>query len=357
MVEKTFKVNNSLSVGADVNKAYLEALKQSHKLGFEGKAYNAYPANITTPNIQAVLGALNYIRPTAIEVLTAPMVAEKIAEPQQNGRWGDRAVTIKTKEYLGTTSPDDGGEADGLNSDVNYGFEGRGVYYYMTSWRATDLEEATVDLGARENLRADKAEAAMRNLALDRNRFAFSGVTLKGSNVPVQGFLNANGLPDYQVVSTGASGETEFATKTPEEMYNDIVAAYTALNAQTDGIVADMLASGRGKLKLCIAANVVPAFTKANTYGVSAQDLLEKNYANVEVIAVPQFNAAQAGSNVFYLVYDEGGKSATFINSYIEMARAYPIFVKDSVVSQKISAATSGVVLQYPMFVVRYAGC
>ena len=52
----------------------------------------------------------------------------------------------------------------------------------------------------------------------------------------------------------------------------------------------------------------------------------------------------------------EADGNATILNSYVEMARAYPIFQKDSVVSQKISAATSGCVVQVPMLITRVTG-
>ena len=47
---------------------------------------------------------------------------------------------------------------------------------------------------------------------------------------------------------------------------------------------------------------------------------------------------------------------AALLNSYVEMAKAYPIYQKDSVVSQKLSGATSGCIVQYPWAIVRYNG-
>ena len=75
----------------------------------------------------------------------------------------------------------------------------------------------------------------------------------------------------------------------------------------------------------------------------------------MEIISVPQMASANSNSNVFYIVLEADG-NATALNSYVEMARAYPIFQKDSVVSQKISAATSGCVVQVPMLITRVTG-
>jgi hypothetical protein len=84
--------------------------------------------------------------------------------------------------------------------------------------------------------------------------------------------------------------------------------------------------------------------------------MLNETYGDsLEIVAVPQFNVADSSSDVFYLIMRPAGKD-TIIHSYVEMARAYPLEVRSSEVYQKISAATSGCIVQYPVFVVRYNG-
>ena len=346
-----FKINNGVSIAHASNRDFLKAMMAKGIVGVN----NAPAAYVSTPNINLPLGALNYIRPQAVEVLTAPRVADEIAVAQKNGSWGDESVTIKLKEFTGTTSPDDGMTSDGLQVKTNYQPVYRGAYYYKTGWLSTDREEATVGAMA-ENYRADQAEGAMRTLAIDRNNFFFKGVAMKGSSLPVYGLLNETSLGAYKTVSaTGTSSSTYWAAKTPENIYNDIVAGVNELYTQSAGIVNDEVKNGR--IILAVANASIGQLDKGNSYGLTARQKLKETYGDrLKIVAVPQFDLADSSSDVFYLIFDMGGSISTLINSYIEMAKAYPIFQKDSVVSQKISAATSGCIVQYPWAIVRYNG-
>lgn len=344
------KVNNEKSLAHADNKDLLAMVKNKGIVAVE----NALPAMISTPNINAPFGALAFIRPKAVEILTAPRVADRLASPQKNGKWGDEIVAIKIKEYMGSVSPDDGLSSDGFQAKTNYSTEYRGVYYYTTGWMSNDRAEATAGAFA-ENYRADQAEAAMRTMAIARNNFFFSGVSVKGSATPIYGLLNDPHLSAYATVPAEGAN-VAWSAKSPEAIANDITTAYAALCSQSKGIVGEGIEGGRGKLKLAVAASSQAQLNRANTYGKTALAMLKETYGDrLEIVAVPQFTNADSSSDVFYLIYEEEGYE-TLINSYVEMARVYPLFVKDSTVSQKISAATSGCVVQYPMFVVRYNG-
>lgn len=348
------KVNNEKSIAHKDNAELFARVMNKGIIGFD-KVNNAAPANfVTAPNINAPFGALSYIRPQAVEVLTAPQVADKLAEPDKNGNWGDKIVNIEIKEFMGKTSPDDGLSSDAFQAKTNYSNEVRGVYYYATGWMSNDRAEASAGAFA-ENYRADQAEAAMRTMAIDRNNFFFNGVEYKGTQAKIYGLLNDASLGNY--VSVAAEGaNTAWAQKSPEAIANDVTTAYAKLNAQSNGIVANGVKSGRGKLILAVASDSEPHLNRLNTYGKSAAGMLSETYgASLEIVAVPQFSKANAGSDVFYLMYRESGFE-TLLNSYVEMARVYPLFTKDSIVSQKISGATSGCIVQYPMFIVRYTG-
>lgn len=347
------KVDNSKSLTAFENKELLAKVMNKGIIGVDTRVQNAAPW-VSTPNINAPYGSLAFIRPKAVEVLTAPQVSDRLAAPVKNGNWGDEIVNIKIKEYTGTVSPDDGTSADVLRSQANYSNAIRGIYYYATWWYATDRAEATAGSFG-ENYRADQAEAAMRALALARNNYFFSGIETAAGQPAINGILNDPSLGAYETVAQGTAGSTAWSTKTPEEIYNDIVGAYTKLVAQSHGIVSEGIASGRGKIILAVADSSEGNLRLGNNYGTSARDLLAKNFPFVEIVVVPQFSKADSDSDVFYLIYREDGFE-TILNSYVEMARAYPIFTEDSTTRQKISAATSGAIVQYPIFIVRYNG-
>ncbi|MBR2771619.1 MAG: DUF2184 domain-containing protein [Bacteroidales bacterium] len=347
-----FKTNNAKSI---VHSSNAELMRYARARGIIGVGVNNAAPMITTPNINVIAGALQYIRPGAIKTLTAPRVSDKIARAEKNGKWGDRAIVIKTKEFTGKTSPDDGMTSDGLQVKTNYNYVTRGAYYYTTGWLATDLQEATTD-GIQENYRADQANGAMETLAIDRNKFFFNGVATASNDLPIYGFLNEPSLTAYATVKQNVGGtSTYWADKTPEEIYNDIVDAINQLYIQSNGVVEDQLENG--KIKIAVASGSWGNVDRANSFGLTARAKLKETYGDkVEIVAVPQLNSADSNSDCFYVIFDMEGEHSTLINSYIEMARAYPLFTKDSVVSQKISAATSGCVVQYPWAIVRRNG-
>lgn len=347
-----FKVNNKKSIAHVSNRELLNALKAKSIISVDNAAAAPY---ISTPNINVPLGALNYIRPEAIEVLTAPRVSDKLSAPQKNGNWGDESVTIKVKEYTGKTSPDDGLTSDGLQQKTNYSTVMRGVYYYMTGWLSSDRLEAAAG-GFAEDYRADQATGAMRTMAIDRNKFFFNGVSIKGLTLPIYGLLNEPSLKAYKTVKQNAAGNsTYWEDKAPEEIYNDIVEGINELFIQSNGIVQDELENG--KIKISVASGSLGNLDRANQYKATARSMLKENYGGkLEIVAVPQFNNADSGSDVFYVEFDMEGNTPTLLNSYVEMVKAYPIFQKDSVVSQKLSGATSGCIVQYPWAIARFNG-
>jgi len=348
-----FKVNNEKPVFSAENKGFLAHMASKGIIGIEGfdrtslpryVSQNASPA-ITTPNLNLPLGALVYIKPKAVEILTAPRVADKLAMSQQNGKFGETAVNIKVREYKTAVSPDTGLADGGTKSEVNYQNVLRGVYYFRADWNTNDREEATFG-GMLENARTDKVNASMLSINIASNNYFFNGVSWKGQTAPVYGLLNDPNLLPYQTVVGGT-----WATKTPEAIYNDIVAAFNRLNLQANGIPMNE----GGRLTLGIAVGSIGQLDRTNSYGLSVYQKLKEAYPRLEIVAVPQFTQADSNSDVFYLVY-HSSMDATVIDSFVEKARAYPIFQRSSETSQKISSAVSGAIVQYPMFVVRYNG-
>jgi hypothetical protein len=343
-----YQVNNAASIADNSNAEFFNRARARGIIGVSNSA-----PTVTSPNINLTFGALQYIRPKAIEVLTAARVADKLSAFEKFGVWGDRTIVIKQKEFTGKTSPDDG-LSESASVKTNYNYITRGVYYYQTSWMATDLEEATV-AGMQESYRADQVSAAMQTLSIDRNKFFFNGIKESSLSAPVYGFLNEPQLPAYKTVKAGAKGKTEWDTKTPEEIHNDIVEAVNELYKKSNGIVEDNLANG--KIKMAIASNSLGNIDRANSYGLTARIKLKETFGDsLEIVAVPQLNLADSNSDCFYLMFDMQGLDSTLLNGFVEMARAYPIFQKDSVISQKISGATAGCIVQYPWAIVRFNG-
>lgn len=98
---KQFKVNNAKSIAHTSNADFLRFVRAKQIIGVD----NAAPA-ITAPNINVIAGALQYIRPKAIETLTAHSVPlwkshcwKNIAKP------GNLKSILRAKTSLFQTNP------------------------------------------------------------------------------------------------------------------------------------------------------------------------------------------------------------------------------------------------------------
>jgi len=88
----------------------------------------------------------------------------------------------------------------------------------------------------------------------------------------------------------------------------------------------------------------------------SVSQWLQETYPNIRVEAAPQLDGANGGSNVFYLHIDEVKDVKTFEQYVQDVLRLIGVEKKAKVVVEDYAAATAGVILQYPIAVVRYSG-
>ena len=322
------------------------------------KANNTAPM-ISTPNINANLGVLNFIDPEAIEILTAVMTADMIAKPRQIGFWGMNSYTFNVKENLGIVSPDDGSANDTKRTTSNVSQFLRGCKAFAGYWGNTDLQRSQYGQ-MKVDIQAEDVKSLMQALNINRNMVFFNGVAETfNTQLPIYGLTNDPQLPAYDVVRDYGSG-TQWANKNPNQISNDIcVDAFGKLNKKSGGLVSTGIANGRGKLKLAVSNSSIVYLNQMQSVGnswVSAKKLIEDNLKGIEIIACPELDGVSNNSDVFYLIYEENAYGDTVSNLYVEMARAYPIFTQHSEISQKISQLIMGCVVKRPMFIVRYTG-
>jgi hypothetical protein len=314
---------------------------------------------VSAPNVNMPLGALNYIRPQAVDALTAVQNADKIAQIVKNGKWADDSVTIKLKEYVGHTIPDDGRAHSGRKTKTNVSTVTRGVYRFRADWDSNDVKEAQWGAMA-EDYRASQAEGSMRAIALDRNAFFFRGVDTHGSTLPIYGYLNDVALPAYIPVADGASGEASWADKTPAEIANDVIEGVNQANQTSGGQLERLMGAGQGTLIISIALGSYGRLDRSVDTGnnKTARMILKEMYGDkIEFVSVPEMNSADSDQDVFYVeLRVKSAIADTILNSCTELARAYPIEQRSSEVSQKISADTQGCIVQLPLFIARYSG-
>lgn len=359
----TYNVDKNKSLSSKENQEFARIMNQKGVLtcGTPGddialRAFNSAPM-ISTPNINANLGVLNYIDPEAVEILTAPMTADKIVEPKKIGFWGLNSYTFNIKEHLGQVSPDDGSANDTIRSTSNVSQTIRGCKAFAGYWGNNDIAKAQYNQ-MKVNLQEEDVKSLMNALNINRNLVFFQGVkeTFE-TQLPVYGFANDPNLPAYSVVEANNAGtSTQWKDKTPNEIANDIcVTAYGALIRKSKNLVG----VGSGKLKLVVSSSAAVYLNKQQAIGtqwINARKLIEETIKNIEIIECPELDAINNNSDVFYLIYEDRKFGSTVENLYVEMARAYPIFTHHSEISQKISQLLVGCVVKIPMFIVRYTG-
>ena len=92
----------------------------------------------------------------------------------------------------------------------------------------------------------------------------------------------------------------------------------------------------------------------ANTYGVTALQLIKANYPNMEVVQVPEL--ATAAGDMLYLTLKDADGISVAEASYSEKYRLGRLIPQVSSYEQKASAGTYGGVVKYPAFIATMTG-
>ena len=357
------KINNKVPLSHVDNRQAFRALNEKGILTIgsatEKIAMNNASPMISTPNINANLGVLNYIDKEAVEILVSPQTSDLISAPRKIGYWGMNSYTFNIKEHLGIVSPDDGSANDSKGSKTNISQVIRGCKYFCGYWGTNDLAKSQYSQ-MQVDIQADDVKSLMNGLAINRNNVFFTGVaeTWNQNNVyPIYGLLNDPQLPSYKVVANNSAGNsTQWKNKTPNEISNDIcVYAWGDLVSKSKGLCK----LKKGKLKLVVSNSAYTYLNLTQAVGnswISAKMLVEQTLEGIEIINSPELDAGNNGSDVFYLIYEDSSYGDTVSNCFVEMARAYPVFQKDSETSQKISQGVMGCITKIPMFISRWTG-
>lgn len=314
---------------------------------------------VTASNINGLAaGPFTYIQKDAVEALVAPMMFEKfVGGMEKQGSWGDKVVTIKLAELIGRPQSyvaGDSSSTGGNESELSLNYVNRGVYYGESSWGIDDLEVATLGKMSEDGM-ARKAAACMLGIAIERNQVAFLGKTDKGLTTPVYGLLNDPAITQINstipTVAAGASTDTEWSTKTPDEIVNDIVNMVNELGIQSEGSSFEYFGAGK-EYRLGVASSVYGQLDRTNSFGLSARAKLKENYGDkLKLFPIPQMNGYASGDNIMMMIIDATDNTQTAKGGFTELARAFQIDRKGSYTSQKIAFAISGCVVQRPTLV------
>lgn len=305
--------------GKVLTKQQLEGLAQDSdslkKMGIGFKTNktavaHAVDAGIVAPVTTGALGTpvqfLQEFLAGVVHILTTARRGDVIAPIVTAGNWYDEEIVQTVVEHLG--SPEiykDHGDIP--LASWNQTFDRRTIVRFEMGMQVQKLEEARA--GA-TNINSAQEKRAAVALAFEilRNDVFFNGYNA-GTN-RTYGVLNDPNLPAFVTVANGGGGDSEWSTKTVAERVSDLVTAFSALRSQSGSQVDPESMP----MKLEVAASVKDLMNESDSSfsnGMTVNEWLAKNYPNTTVEAIPEFEGANGGENVFYLHPDSVPGSGT----------------------------------------------
>jgi len=272
-----------------------------------------------------------YVDPRVIKVLVTPMVmAERFGE-RKMGDWTSQSILFPVVEANGQVATYGDWSEIGM-ADANANYPERQPYHYQVNVRVGEREQAVYDVAKLDWAYQKQAAAALALNKFQNKSYLFGVAGLKN-----YGMLNdPNLLPSIT--------DTAWGPKDGQEVYNAIQRLFGQLIAQTGGLV-----DRSTRMTLILDPQMDAALTKTNMYNVNVSDQLTKNFPNLDVIVVPEYDTA--AGHVIQLVVDEYDGIPTFELSFTEKMRVHPLVQAKSGWEQKRSQGTNGAIVYRPMFI------
>lgn len=302
-------------------------------------------ALITTPNTTVPVEFLAYIDPQVVEILTAPRKARAIFDEQKKGDWTTAYMEWEVDEYTGSTQPYSD-YANGTTSGFNAEWPKRQQYVFQTSITYGDREVAVAG-AAKVALAAKKQRGATTVIDIDSNKFALLGVAGR----EIYGILNDPNLPGAIVAAAvGEGSSTHWADKSTVQIYNDILALFAELSAQSKGLI-----TAETPLKLCLSPGMSVNLGAATGFNVNVTDMINKYFSNIQIVTVPELATTAAGETVMLIAPEVNGTPTGFIG-FSEKIRAGRVVPDMSSLRQKYISTTYGGVILQPFAIASMTG-
>lgn len=309
---------------------------------------------VTTPSNGTPVQFLQEFLPGVVQVLTKVRKADMLLPIATAGQWHDEEIVLKTMEHIATPHlySDHGGVP---LASFNETYEKRQIVRFELGAQMTQLADARA-AATGTNPQAEKRGAVATAFEILRNAVAFFGFNIGTGKT--YGWLNDPNLPAYVTVATGTGGDTTWASKTVAEIVADLVTALNALNVQAGGNI-DITSDA---IQLQIPLSVQGELYRSDdsfSNGMTVKEWLTKNFSNISTEVVPEFDAANAGENVFYLKAEnivdsgtDGGETAIQVVPSKMMALGTEQKAKGTL--EAYTNALAGVFVKRPYGVIRY---
>lgn len=339
---------------AEEAQAYLpEPFRRDYTL-----AMDAMPtlATVSSSSIPAML--TTFIDPQVYEILFSPSRMAVILGEVKKGDWLMDTAMFPTVEHTGEVSSY-GDYAENGHAGANTNWPQRQNYVFQTILEIGDRETERAGLG-RINWVSEIQQAAATVMGKYQNlTYAFGVKGLQN-----YGLLNDPNLIAPIAPAAKANGGVTWFTAggavnaSANEVYNDVVALFSLLVAQSAGLVDQ-----RTKLVLAMSPGSEVALTFTNTFNVNVNDLLKKNYPNIRIENAVQYGVLStnnpqgiAGGNLVQLIAESVEGQQTGYCAFSEKMRAGRVVQALSSWKQKETGGTWGAIIRQPWAIAQMLG-
>lgn len=293
---------------------------------------------ITDPNSAVPAIYTAFLDPTVIDILTAPRNAREIFPEAKKGDWTDAYTQFRVSEIAGHTTPyTDYG--NGGMSDINVTFPTREQYVFQTTIRY-GVREMEVAGKANIQMVSEQQRAAATIIDIDSNKFYCLGVQGK----EIYGLLNDPNIPAAMPIATPWAGKDGL------EIYNDFLALFGRLVAQSQGMI-----NNASDLVLALAPSATVQFETPNQYGLTPHNLMQKYAPNCKIVSLPELDGGTSGNTIILAAQSVLGTPTAHL-AFSDKMRMMQVIPKASSYEQKAYGTTYGCILYRPFAVAMATG-
>lgn len=323
--------------------SYSEYLKEEWRAD-PALALDAQPTTVTAQNVGIPAYLANLLDPKAVRVLVAPMKAAQIATEAKKGDWTTVTAQFAVVESTGEVSSYGDYNNNG-SAGSNYNWVPRQSYHFQTITQYGDRETEMFGL-AQINYVSDLNYSSALLLSKFMNSTYLYGV----QGLQNFGLLNDPSLPTPITAGTKAAGGTTWAVALAVEIFNDVLALYTQLQTQMQGLV-----DRDTPMTLALSPIIEPYLGRVTSYTLaSVRQAIKENWPNLKIITAPEYNTA--GGELMQLYVDEFEGDKTAITAFTEKMRAGRVVPDLSSFRQKKIGGSFGAIIKRPVAVAQGLG-
>lgn len=321
-------------------------------------AMDAVPTLNTSPNGALPTVMTTFVDPKVYEILFAPMAATEVAPERKVGDWTDTTALFPVVEQTFETAAY-GDFVNNGRAGMNANFPARESFLFQIIKEYGDL---AVDKAAKANINlpAQLDAAAANGLNRFANTAYFSGI----QGLQNYGLLNDPFLPSSLSPGTKAAGNGNVwiyngvIQATANEIFADIQSLVIKLIAQSGGLV-----NSKSAMTLGMSPANEGALSATNSFGISVNDLIAKNYPNLKIVTAVQYGVQAVANpdglvagNMLQLFADEVNGQQTAETIFNEKMRSHGLVRQTSSYQQKVTGGVFGAVIHQPFAVASMIG-